>query len=206
MRNRGRRSRGSDDINLTPLLDVLFVILFIVMLAGTQTQKDMQENAEESLSKISGLEEQVTDLEEQNTILQSEVNRKDKIEDSGKRYESDAVIVTFINEVEDGNHVLRIYKGSDQEVESFRLGSDRTDYTKSHVIGIINDIGTDYTKSHVIGIINDIVDDYADHPVFIVFHCDTKSIYRKEEFVPIRDALQTQKQLRKEVFYQIVEE
>ena len=27
MRNRGRRSRGSDDINLTPLLDVLFVIL-----------------------------------------------------------------------------------------------------------------------------------------------------------------------------------
>ena len=132
----------------------------------------------------------MTDLEEQNTILQSEVNRKNKIEDSGKRYESDAVIVTFINEVEDGNHVLRVYKGSDQEVESFRLGSDRTDYTKSHVIGIINDI----------------VDDYADHPVFIVFHCDTKSIYRKEEFVPIRDALQTQKQLRKEVFYQIVEE
>ena len=82
MRNRGRRSRGSDDINLTPLLDVLFVILFIVMLAGTQTQKDMQENAEESLSKISGLEEQVTDLEEQNTILQSEVNRKNKLEDS----------------------------------------------------------------------------------------------------------------------------
>ena len=52
MRNRGRRSRGSDDINLTPLLDVLFVILFIVMLAGTQTQKDMQENAEESQSRI----------------------------------------------------------------------------------------------------------------------------------------------------------
>ena len=140
MRNRGRRSRGSDDINLTPLLDVLFVILFIVMLAGTQNQKDMQENAEESQSKISGLEEQVTDLEEQNTILKSEVSRKNKIEDSGKRYESDAVIVTFINEVEDGNHVLRIYKGSDQEVESFRLGSDRTDYTKRHVIGIINDI------------------------------------------------------------------
>ena len=168
MRNRGRRSRGSDDINLTPLLDVLFVILFIVMLAGTQTQKDMQESAEESRSKISGLEEQVTDLEEQNTILK----------------------VTFINEVEDGNHVLRVYKGSDQEVESFRLGSDRTDYTKRHVTEIINDI----------------VDDYPDHPVFIVFHCDTKSIYRKEEFVPIQDALKTQKQLRKEVFYQIVEE
>ena len=190
MRNRGRRSRGSDDINLTPLLDVLFVILFIVMLAGTQTQKDMQENAEETLSKISGLEEQVTDLEEQNTILQSEVNRRNKIEDSGKRYESDAVIVTFINEVEDGNHVLRVYKGSDQEVESFRLGSDRTEYTKRHVIEIINDI----------------VNEYADHPVFIVFHCVTKSTYRKEEFVPIQDALKTQKELRKEVFYQIVEE
>jgi predicted phage replisome organizer len=58
----------------------------------------------------------------------------------------------------------------------------------------------------MIEIINDIVNDYADHPVFIVFHCDTKSIYRKEEFVPIQDALKTQKELRKEVFYQIVEE
>ena len=58
----------------------------------------------------------------------------------------------------------------------------------------------------MIEIINDIVDEYADHPVFIVFHCDTKSIYRKEEFVPIKEALETQKELRKEVFYQIVEE
>ena len=190
MRNRGRRSRGSDDINLTPLLDVLFVILFIVMLTGTQTEKNLQESAEASESRITGLQEQVTDLEEQNTILQSEVNRQNKIEDSGKRYESDAVIVTFMNEVEDGNHVLRIYKGNDEEVESFRLGSDRTEYTRRHVTEIINEI----------------VDDYADHPVFIVFHCDTKSIYRKEEFVPIKEALETQKELRKEVFYQIVEE
>ena len=98
MRNRGRRSRGSDDINLTPLLDVLFVILFIVMLTGTQTEKNLQESAEASESRITGLQEQVTDLEEQNNILQSEVNRQNKIEDSGKRYESDAVIVTFMNE------------------------------------------------------------------------------------------------------------
>lgn len=190
MRRRDRRSRGSDEINLTPLLDVLFTILFIVMLTGMQNEKNLQESAETSEAQIAGLEDQVMDLEEQNTILQSEVNRQDKIEDSSKRYESDAVIVTFINEVKNGNHVLRIYKGKDDEVESFRLGLDRAEYTRRHVVEIINDI----------------VDNAPDRPVFIVFHCDAKSIYRKEEFNPIKEALETEKKLRKEVFFQIVEE
>ena len=190
MRRRNRRKRGSDEINLTPLLDVLFTILFIVMLTGMQNEKILQADAEEIETQIEGLEVQVADLEEKNTILQSEVNRQDKIDKSSKRYESDAVIVTFINEVENGSHILRIYKGKDNEVESFRLGADRTEYTRRHVTEIINKI----------------VDESADHPVFIVFHCDAKSIYRKEEFNPIRDALETQKKLRKEVFYQILEE
>lgn len=197
MRNRGHRRREGDEINLTPLLDVLFTILFIVMLTGMQSEKNLQANAEETqeqISEMSGqvseLEGQLTEMEEANSILQSEVNRRDKIEDSSKRYESDAVIVTFINEVADGNHVLRVYTGPDDEVESFRLGLDRAEYTRTHVTQIINDI----------------VEESVDHPVFIVFHCDTKSIYRKEEFNPIKEALETQKKLRKEVFYQIVEE
>ena len=197
MRDRDRRRRGSDEINLTPLLDVLFTILFIVMLAGTQNEQTMLANAEEAQEQIAGLEKQeaglegrILDLEEENSILKSEVNRRDKIQDSNKRYESEAVVVTFLNEVENGYHVLRIYTGQDEPVESFRLGVDRTEYTKSHVTEIINVI----------------VEDAVDHPVFIVFHCDTKSIYRKEEFNPIRDALEMQKKNRKEVFYQIVEE
>ena len=48
MRRGRRRGRGADEINLTPLLDVLFTILFIVMLAGTQTERIMQEDAEEA--------------------------------------------------------------------------------------------------------------------------------------------------------------
>ena len=46
MRNRSRRSRGSDEINLTPLLDVLFTILFIVMLTGMQNERSMEESAQ----------------------------------------------------------------------------------------------------------------------------------------------------------------
>ena len=75
-------------------------------------------------------------------------------------------------------------------METFRLGTDRTEYTRKHLTQIINEI----------------VDEAGGYPVFIVFHCDAKQIYRKEEFNPIRDALETQKKLRKEVFYQIVEE
>ena len=59
---------------------------------------------------------------------------------------------------------------------------------------------------HVSEIIKEIAKESADHPVFIVFHCDTNSIYRKEEFNPIRDALEEQRKNTKEVFYQIVEE
>ena len=197
MSNRNRRRRGSDEINLTPLLDVLFTILFIVMLTGTQNEQTMKESAEAAQAQLEGLQAQetslegrISDLEEENGILRSEVNRRGKIEDSSKRYETEAVVVTFMNEVEDGYHVLKIYTGQDEQVESFRLGADRTEYTRSHVTEIINDI----------------VEDAVDHPVFIVFHCDTGSIYRKEEFNPIRDALQKQKENRKEVFYQIVEE
>lgn len=197
MRRGRRRGRGADEINLTPLLDVLFTILFIVMLAGTQNERTMQEDAEEARTQAAEMEKQVTeldkkvkDLEEENSVLTQKTNRQDKIDKSSKQYESSAVIVTFINEVEDGNHILKIYKGKDEEAESFRLGTDRTEYTRMHVSEIIKEIAKES----------------ADHPVFIVFHCDTNSIYRKEEFNPIRDALEEQRKNTKEVFYQIVEE
>ena len=190
MRNRNRRSRGSDEINLTPLLDVLFTILFIVMLTGMQNERSMEESAQESEAQISGLESRGDELEEENDILKSEVSRRDKIQDSNKRYESNAVIVTLINETEEGEHVLKVFKGQEEPMETFRLGTDRTEYTRKHLTQIINEI----------------VDKAGGYPVFIVFHCDAKQIYRKEEFIPIRDALETQKKLRKEVFYQIVEE
>ena len=190
MRNRSRRSRGSDEINLTPLLDVLFTILFIVMLTGMQNERSMEESAQESEAQITGLESRVDALEEENDILKSEVSRRDKIQDSNKRYESNAVIVTLINETEDGEHVLKVYKGQEEPMETFRLGTDRTEYTRKHLTQIINEI----------------VDEAGGYPVFIVFHCDAEQIYRKEEFNPIRDALEMQKKNRKEVFYQIVEE
>ena len=197
MRRGRRRARGADEINLTPLLDVLFTILFIVMLAGTQTERIMKEETEEARTQaaesevqVTELEKRVSELEEENNVLTREANRQEKIDESSKQYESSAVIVTFLNEVENGNHILKIYKGKDAEVESFRMGTDRTNYTKMHVTETIKDL----------------VKESEGHPVFIVFHCDTNSIYRKEEFNPIRDALEEQREDTKEVFYQIVEE
>ena len=190
MRNRSRRSRGSDEINLTPLLDVLFTILFIVMLTGMQNERTMEESAQESEAQITGLESRVDALEEENDILKSEVSRRDKIQDSSKRYESGAVIVTLINEAEGGDHILKVYTGQTTPEEEFRLGTDRTDYIRQHMNAIISEI----------------VEGVKDHPVFIVFHCDAGNIYRNEEFKPIREALEYQRKYRKEVFYQIIEE
>ncbi|MDO5455394.1 MAG: hypothetical protein Q4F25_00600 [Eubacteriales bacterium] len=187
---RRRSRRGSEEINLTPLLDVLFSILCIVMLINTQNEHNMQQSAEESRAQVTEMEGRISNLEEENSILKSEVSRRDKIQDSSKRYESGAVIVTLINEAEGGDHILKVYTGQTTPEEEFRLGTDRTDYIRQHMNAIISEI----------------VEGVKDHPVFIVFHCDAGNIYRNEEFKPIREALEYQRKYRKEVFYQIIEE
>ena len=56
---RNRRRRGSDEINLTPLLDVLFTILFIVMLTGMQNEQSYAENAEATQAQMEAVETKV---------------------------------------------------------------------------------------------------------------------------------------------------
>ena len=59
MRNRFRKF-GESDINLTPLLDVLFVILFIVMLGGMESESKMRDEAQQ---EIDALQERIAKLE-----------------------------------------------------------------------------------------------------------------------------------------------
>ena len=54
---RNRRRRFHEEINLTPLLDVLFAILFIVMLTGAQSERLIQKDMEASAAEISELDD-----------------------------------------------------------------------------------------------------------------------------------------------------
>ncbi len=94
---RRRRRRGSDEINLTPLLDVLFSILFISLLAGQGLSDRQQQQIDQMEQQIAGYEDQLASYEE---------------------YDRDAVIVTLRNV--EGR--LTISRGSDED--AIALGED----------------------------------------------------------------------------------
>lgn len=184
MKRKSRRRNGSDEINLTPLLDVLFTILFVVMLTSVRREQTILADAEQT-------KEQVTELTEKVETLENELKGKEAVDDTKEIYIDKAVLVTMVNVVENNNHVLRIYTGQKGVLkDSFRLGPDRSHYISEHIASIIGGI----------------IEESKDYPVFIVFHCKANIIYRKEEFAPIKERLELLKAGNKEVFYQIVEE
>ncbi|MDO5132660.1 MAG: hypothetical protein Q4D81_06730 [Eubacteriales bacterium] len=183
MSRRGRRRNGSDEINLTPLLDVLFTILFVVMLLNVQSEQTILADSENT-------KEQVAQLTDEVETLRNELKARNAVHDTEEIYAVNAVLVTMLNVTEDGNHVLKIYTGQNAVLhDTFRLGADRTQYISEHVGSIIDEI----------------VKGAEDRPVFIVFYCTAGEIYRREEFTPIKERLESLKEEYKEVFYQIVE-
>ena len=62
-----KKKRLSDEINLTPLLDVLFSILFIVMLAGTASENTMRQNYENRLAAAEGGVKRITKPKSRNS-------------------------------------------------------------------------------------------------------------------------------------------
>ena len=66
-----RQRAGAHEINLTSLLDVLFCILFIVMLAGNQNEKDIKSDAQQQLEALKG------QAQEEIEHLQSEIDKLD---------------------------------------------------------------------------------------------------------------------------------
>ena len=146
-----RRRRTDGEINLTPLLDVLFVILFVVMLSGMQSEKTNADAREESREKIEALEtevEELTDegriaeLEEQVRSLTEELEKRKDLEETGKAFESRAVLVTIRNTAEEqageggakaqAKHYLSVYASSwDRTGRSTRGRSLRRSFVRS---------------------------------------------------------------------------
>lgn len=184
---RRKRRNTNDEINLTPLLDVLFCILFIVMLSGAQSQINMQAEVDAAENKsaetVSGMQARIDELEEQVASYQIQ-------EETNQIYKDEVVLVTITNTASSSGHRLNFYVGNSSETyATFVMGVDKVNYTHERIEKIIDDIAKDNNNK----------------PIYIVFNMDSSNIYRIEEYLPIQAELERAMKKYKEVFYKIVE-
>ncbi len=167
------------EINLTPLLDVLFSILFIVMMLGRQNEESMKIDHQQKINL----------LEQENTVLKERVTNTEKQMSSYGQFEAEAVIITVVNHIREDNHYLVIKQGMGQsELETIQLGIDKTENTKARIEELITNI----------------VENVDKQPVYIVFHCDKKNIYTTE-YRAIEEAFDALQAKYKEVFFKVME-
>lgn len=182
-----RRRREASEINLTPLLDVMFSILFIVMMTGMQNEQGMKMDYEEQIMQ---LEQTLTEQEKNISKLKEQVHGYKKQEMSLTMYQTEAVILTVRNLVEEGKHYLEIRNGLNTDsFECIWLGNDRTENTQNR----INDM------------ITKIVDLTDNQPIYIVFYCNKEIIYTTE-YRAITEAFVALEEKNKEVFFKMMED
>ena len=184
---------GDSEINLTPLLDVLFSILFIIMLssAGNEARTRAEAKAE-----VEAIQEQMeTERVEMNKSIEEMASEAEEVREQARIaegrledyeiYRQEAVIVSVQNTIEAGEHVLKIFVNEDENpYETLKLGLDLTDYTKKRVKSIISELVANVDNA----------------PVFIIFRCEKRLIYTIE-YNALNDALNELQDGNKEVFY-----
>ncbi len=193
-RRRFRRNNGQD-INLTPLLDVLFVILFIVMLSGRENENRLRA---ESVQETEVLQTQLEDAKEQISRLEREAGvSAAKVRDYSDRigsyelYREQAVILTLHIEESAGFRELVILGG-----ESVPGAVDGEEQVR---IQIADDL-REYTENRLRDAVAERVGNAQNRPVFIVFHYSADEIYTYEIRLIDRVLLSLQEEY-KEVFY-----
>lgn len=175
-----RRRRGASEINLTPLLDVLFSILFIIMMTGMQNEKSMKENYQQQANQM---EVEISNLREQVNSYENQISSYDE-------YQTDAIIVTVNNIVKTEKHYLVVKKGIDNnEIENIQLGVNKNENTKVRINKVISEL----------------VELSDNQPVYIIFYCDKKRIYTTE-YTAIVDAFNGLQEANKEVFFKVMED
>lgn len=177
---RSNRRRSVLEINLTPLLDVLFSILFIVMMAGMQNEEGMREDYRQQIDRLeqekAGLSEKLDDYRAQMENLRD--------------YQREMIFLTVRNVTRGEEHYLLIYQGLEpDEIESIQMGIDRTENTRARI------------ESLVVGL----AEGEEGYPVYIVFNCDKSRIYTAE-YRAVVETFNTLQGTYKEVFFKVMEE
>ena len=177
MRN---RRKSISEINLTPLLDVLFSILFIVMMTGLQNEQGIK----------SDYQDQVNQLTQEKSDLAQDLRRSENELNSYKTYQSEAVIITINNIVRNGTYYLMFYQGTDkQEIGSVPMGTDKLENIKARINALIMEL----------------VDGADNQPVYIIFYCDRLNIHTSE-YGAVCNKLNELQENNKEVFFKEMKE
>lgn len=173
-----RRRRGGE-VNLTPLLDVLFSILFIVLLTGAQSEKL---NADAAQEEADGLRQEIAGLESELDALRGQL-------DSLEAFREDARVLTLQNFAEGADHRLRVSLGTDpRELDTVLMGVNRLENVADRVRALVEEV----------------IEGAAGAPVYISFRCDKGAIYRREYETVIRVLEDLQREY-KEVFLRVIE-
>jgi biopolymer transport protein ExbD len=110
-----RHRLGSEEINLTPLLDVLFVILFVVMLGGMQNEKTIRTEMENEVARL-----------------------QDQIE-SYELYEEERQIITLSIQVNGQDRAIVMQTGAEEEPKTIPLKKETRKYQIDHLERMITD-------------------------------------------------------------------
>lgn len=177
---RSNRRRSVLEINLTPLLDVLFSILFIVMMAGMQNEEGMREDYRQQIDRLE---------QEKDALSEKLDDYRDQMENF-RDYQREMIFLTVRNVVRGDDHYLLIYQGLEpDEIESIQMGIDRTENTRARI------------ESLVVGL----AECEEGYPVYIVFNCDKSRIYTAE-YRAVVETFNTLQGTYKEVFFKVMEE
>ncbi len=185
-RRRFRRNNGQE-INLTPLLDVLFVILFIVMLSGRENEDRLRT---ESIQETETLQAQLEDANERIAALEQEADSAAvKVRDYADRigsyelYREQAVILTLHIE-ESGDFRELVILGDGEDEIRIQIADDLKEYTETRLRNAVAEFA----------------EKAQDQPVFLVFHYSADEVYTYEIRLVDR-VLQSLQEEYKEVFY-----
>ena len=169
-------------LDFTSLLDVLMILLFIIMSNTSRLSAESIEEAEQLKGELDAAEKQIQELD-------AELKMKDDISESYAVYESQAVIITLDNILENDTHVLRIATGEDMDdITSIRLDIDSVANTQSRI------------RTYV----ENVLSNTDNQPVYMVFHLDSSKIY-KAEYDAIIEELERLQRSSKEAFYKVTE-
>ena len=122
---RRRRGSGREEINLTPLLDVLFSILFIVLLAGARMEQD---RVDEAKAEADGLRQELSQAQDTAEGYKMQL-------ESMEVFEEEATVLTLRNTSGEGGHRLLISRDNDASAEVIPLGPDRLENVKGGLDG-----------------------------------------------------------------------
>lgn len=196
MRNRFRKF-GESDINLTPLLDVLFVILFIVMLGGMESQSRERTEAQR---EIEALQEENALLREENDLLSQEMTQRQETFDTRERqyvsrigsyelYREQAVILAV--HIEEEGPVRELVIMDDLGQQRIQISENLQTFVEERLRRAVEGYAAEA--------------DADVRPIFVVFNYDPEEIYTYEIRMIDRIMSKLQEEY-KEVFYKSLRE